>query len=147
MPTVESPRKLERKRSFSLLFYSSLFSLHFSPLSTGLAQPLNWDVPSLPCVTSQLALFGFPLSAYPKLWIFTLSSCDTWPPLRLFDFSSPLDTWLNVSHPNKCQVSLVILGASKNVKFRLSWNSMKFDGVARFHETIPTVKPVSSSEI
>ena len=38
-------------------------------------------------------------------------------------------------------------GASKNVKFRLSWNSTKFDVVARFHETIPTVKSVSSSNI
>ena len=38
-------------------------------------------------------------------------------------------------------------GALKNVKFRLSRNSTKFDMVARFHETIPTVKSVSSSEI
>ena len=37
--------------------------------------------------------------------------------------------------------------ASKNVKFRLSQNSTKFDVVARFCETIPTVKSVSSSEI
>ena len=38
-------------------------------------------------------------------------------------------------------------GASKNVKFRLSWNSTKFNVVARFRKTIPTVKSVSSSEI
>ena len=37
--------------------------------------------------------------------------------------------------------------ASKNVKFRLSQNSTKFDVVARFRETIPTMKSVSSSEI
>ena len=48
---------------------------------------------------------------------------------------------------NLCQVSLVTLGASKNKKSRMSRNSMKFDGVARFFETIPTVKSVSSSEI
>ena len=35
----------------------------------------------------------------------------------------------------------------KTCKFRLSPNSTKFDVVARFHETIPTVKSVSSSEI
>ena len=35
--------------------------------------------------------------------------------------------------------------ALKNVKFRLSRNSTKFDVVARFHETIPTVKSVLSS--
>ena len=46
-----------------------------------------------------------------------------------------------------CQVSLITLGASKNVKFRLSRNLTKFDGVSRFRETIPTVKSVLSSEI
>ena len=46
-----------------------------------------------------------------------------------------------------CQVSLVTLGVSKNVKFRLSLNTTKFDGVARFRETIPTVKSVLSFEI
>ena len=39
------------------------------------------------------------------------------------------------------------LVALKNTKFRLSRNSMKFDVVARFHETIPTMKSASSSEI
>ena len=38
-------------------------------------------------------------------------------------------------------------GDSKNVKFRLSRNSMKFDVVARFREMIPTVKSIWSSEI
>ena len=45
------------------------------------------------------------------------------------------------------QVSHTTLGASKNVKFLLSHNSTKFDVVDRFHETIPTVKSVSLSEI
>ena len=45
------------------------------------------------------------------------------------------------------QVSRTTLSALKNVKFRLSRNSMKFDVIARFCETIPTVKPISSSEI
>ena len=39
------------------------------------------------------------------------------------------------------------LGALKNVKFRLSRISTKFDVIAKFRETIPTMKPVSSSEI
>ena len=47
----------------------------------------------------------------------------------------------------KCQVYRTHLRASKNVKFRLSRNSTKFDVVARFRETIPTVKSVSSSKI
>ena len=46
-----------------------------------------------------------------------------------------------------CQVSHITLDASKNVKFRLSRNSTKFNVVARFRETIPTVKSVLSSEI
>ena len=41
----------------------------------------------------------------------------------------------------------VIPDVSKNVKFRLSWNPMKFDGVTRFRKTNSTVKSVSSSEI
>ena len=44
-------------------------------------------------------------------------------------------------------MSCITLGASQNVKFRLSRNSTKLDVVARFRETIPTVKSVSSSEI
>ena len=36
---------------------------------------------------------------------------------------------------------------SKYVKFRMSRNPTKFDWVARFHEIIPTVQSVSSSEI
>ena len=35
----------------------------------------------------------------------------------------------------------------KMCKFRLSRNSTKFNVLARFHEAIPTVKSVSSSEI
>ena len=46
-----------------------------------------------------------------------------------------------------CQVSLFTLDASKKVKFRLSRNSTKFDRVAKFCETIPTVKFVLSPEI
>ena len=47
----------------------------------------------------------------------------------------------------RCQVSPTTLFASKNVKFLLSRNSTKFDMVASFRETIPTVKSVSSSKI
>ena len=47
----------------------------------------------------------------------------------------------------KCQVSRTPLRASKNVKFLLFRNSTKFDVVARFRETIPTVESVLSSDI
>ena len=57
------------------------------------------------------------------------------------------DTWHTVSHSKcaKCPVLRLLL--RKTCKFRLSWNSTKFDVVARFRKTIPTVKSVSSSEI
>ena len=45
------------------------------------------------------------------------------------------------------QVLLVTLGASKNMKFRLSWNLTKFDRVARFREMIPMVKFILSFKI
>ena len=41
------------------------------------------------------------------------------------------------------QVSHTTFGASKNMKFRPSQNSTKFNVVARFRETISTVKSVS----
>ena len=76
-------------------------------------------------------------------------------------------TWLIVSHFFKWTTwllpSVTLLGchvaspnhtmchptphASKNVKFRLPRNPMKFDVVARFREMISTEKSVSSSEI
>ena len=62
-----------------------------------------------------------------------------------------LDTWLNVSYSHKCTTCHSMchptLNASKNVKFRLSWNPMKFDRLTRFHETNSRVKSVSSSKI
>ena len=55
------------------------------------------------------------------------------PTLRYFDI------WLAMYHPT--------LIASKNVKFQLSQNSMKFAWVTRFRVTNLVVKPVSSFEI
>ena len=49
-----------------------------------------------------------------------------------------------LSNPFYCTRHLV---PRKTCKFRLSWNSTKFNVVDRFRETIPTVKSVSSSEI
>ena len=44
-----------------------------------------------------------------------------------------------MSHSTKCHVSLVTPVVSKNMKFRLSRNLMKFDWVTRFRETIPVL--------
>ena len=60
-----------------------------------------------------------------------------------------LDTWLNVSHSSKfatphgyhamCHPTL---DASKNMKFRLPQNPMKFDRVTRFCESNSTTKSI-----
>ena len=52
-----------------------------------------------------------------------------------------------MSHLTKCHVSLAILDASKNLKYRPSRNLTKFDLVTRFGEKILTVKSIFSSEI
>ena len=132
MQTIGSLGKLERRWSFSLLLLLLFFpSLPFPSTSFSLSLPVwrnlvKWDVPFLPHVTLSLALVGFSLSTYPKLLSPILSSCDTWPiwvPLRLlFDL-------LSIRHmaphkpSNMCQVLLVTLGSSKNIKFQLSRNS------------------------
>ena len=94
--------------------------------------------------------------------------------LFLFIFMTSYPTWLNMSHgimpphvaqcepflfiPSvtllRCHVASPVLAmchptpqASKNVKSRPPRNPMKFDMVAKFHETISTEKSVSSSEI
>ena len=68
-----------------------------------------------------------------------------------FPLFSPLDTWLNVSHSYKCTTCHAMChpapDVSKNVKFRLSRNPIKFDGVTRFRETNSTGKSISSSKI
>ena len=69
-------------------------------------------------------------------------------------FAMHCDTWLAMCHHMVRHVSstgLVMCRpthvSSKYMKFRLSRNSTKFDWVANFHETIPTVQSVLSSEI
>ena len=105
--------------SFSFLPLSVFPSM--SPLPHWIwSNLLKWDVPSLPHVTSPLALLDFPLSSYPILWISILSSCDTCPtsvPLRLlFQFLSILHM-APYEPSNMCQVSFVTLGALENMKF------------------------------
>ena len=58
-----------------------------------------------------------------------------------------LDTWHTVCH---CHSNFAMYPTRrsfprKTCKFRLSQNSTKIDVVARFHETIPTVKSILSS--
>ena len=69
------------------------------------------------------------------------------PTLELKLTNSTPDTWHTVSH-SKCVKCLALCSLPRKMcKFSLSQNSMKFDVVARFRETIPKVKSVSPSEI
>ena len=69
------------------------------------------------------------------------------PTLELKLTDSAPDTCHTVSH-SKCAKCLTLRSLPrKTCKFRLSRNLTKFDVVARFRETIPTVKSVSSFEI
>ena len=93
--------------------------LHPYPYPTTLRFPFNGMMPSVTCEPHLSSMFDSPIAKHV----------------------APLGPLI------KCQVSRTPLRASKNVKFRLSRNSTTFDVVARFRETIPTVKSVSSSEI
>ena len=69
------------------------------------------------------------------------------PTLELKLTDSAPDTWHIVSHSKcvKCPALRPLF--QKTCKFRLSQNSTKLDMVARFRETISTVKSVSSFKI
>ena len=91
-PIVRSLEKLERRWSFSLylllLFPFSFFSFFLPPISfsTKFFGPKSSGMSLLPHVNTPLALFGFPSSIHPKLWIPILlggDTCPTWAPLRL----------------------------------------------------------------
>ena len=74
---------------FLFLLFPSLYQFS-STTQVGCLPPP--PPPPLPRVTSLLAIFGFPLSTYPKLWIPTLlggDTCPTWVLVRpLFDLLS-----------------------------------------------------------
>ena len=111
--------------SFSLLSFPFLFP---SPLN--LFGPKSSGRPHLATCHSPIGSLGFPYSlihnfGFPSYQVVTHVTHESHLDLCLT--CSPFDTWLNVSHPNKCHVSLITLGASKNVKSRQSHNQTKFD--------------------
>ena len=69
------------------------------------------------------------------------------PTLELKLTHSSPDMWHTVSHSKYAKCPVLRSLPRKTCKFRLSRNLMKFDVVARFYETISTVKSVSLSEI
>ena len=129
--------------SFSHLFFFSFFSSHFlfslafSPPFGAYLTEWSREETSSPFLHAICVALNFPSFLFYFFYSFIASS----------------HIWLIVSQPH-IQVHHMALAmchptpyALKNVQFRLSRNSMKFNKVARFRETIPTMKTVSSSEI
>ena len=134
---------LREKRKKSLFF----FSLSLSSRS-----------PSLPffaflkmTFSPYFLLFSFPFLFFIFIFIFIFSYFLLFFLVLSFPLFLPLDTWLNVSHSHKCTTCHAIYhptpDALKNIKFLLSRNPTKFDGITRFCEKNSTVNSVSSSEI
>ena len=75
-------------------------------------------------------------------------SMSTWAPLGYLCLTNSVpDARYLLNHLKYVKCSILSSLSRKACKFRLSRNSMKFDVIARFRETIPTMKSVSSSEI
>ena len=91
------------------------------------------------------------LSFYLIFFLFDFFSFTFFFMVLSFPLFPLLDTRLNVSHSHKCTTCHTMchptIDASKNVKFQLSHNPTKFNGLTIFHEKNSTVKSVSSSEI
>ena len=125
-----------RKKFLSLLFFFLSLSL--------LSSPRSLFVVSLSFLLNFLLFifFLFPFLFFLFSFIFLVLS---------FPLFSPLHTKLNVSHSHKCTTCHDMChptpDASKNVKFRLSQNPTKFDGLTRFYEINSMVKSISSTEI
>ena len=137
---------------FSFSFLSPLFLSSFLLLSPPNLIPLG-KLPSFFLLSSPLATFLFLIFFLSLFSFFSFldpiqvrgtssylpSSTLLWPCVLTWSiYHVPCVTCLG-RHPTPV--------ASKNVKFRPSRNSTKFDWVIRFRETISTVKSVSSSEI
>ena len=69
------------------------------------------------------------------------------PTLELKLSHSAPNTWHTVSHSKCAKCPALPSLPPKILNFRVSRNSTKFDVVARFRETIPTVKSVLLFEI
>ena len=114
--------------------------------------PRSHSLPLPPLFLYFLFLFDFSFSSFfPFNYFFYFPYFIYFFLILSFPYFPPLDTWLNVVHSHKCTTCHAMCyptpDASKNVKFRMSWNPTKINRVTRFREMNSTVKSVSSSEI
>ena len=124
--------------SLSLLFYS----LH-GLVKVGETSP--HFPPHAPHVITSIFLDFF-FFIFFSFFILHLAQCE--PCIQKYHMAHVMCLSLKVS----CSIHMIMSchptpGASKNVKFRLSQNPIKFYGITRFHKTNTTVESVSSSEI
>ena len=134
---VKSREKVEllSLKALSSSLFLSLFL--FSPPQTGWVKLGQENLSFLAKCEAPIGFLDYTLSPYPSTMDFHPLTCchmSTSVPLELslFDF---LTSWhvAQCETLNTCHVSHVTLGVSKNMKFRLSSNSTKFDVVAKFH--------------
>ena len=153
-PKFDGPITTNSREKLELLSLKiPLFSLSCSrfALPNWLGQLGKENCPLMPHVQFLLVSWITPTSLIHLLWYFPpIRRChmSTWAPLCspcLTNFAP--DTWHTVSHSKCAKCPSLCSLPRKTCKFRMSRNSTKYDVTARFHETIPMVKFVSSSEI
>ena len=130
---------------FSFLFPILSFFIFFS-FPTGLFGLLQVRESFLSLYCSSCHVSHFPWSKCH------MDTCSRWhSPHHMALMSCVLLPWCHVAVPGYAVWHHPMCHAtpdtSKNMKFRSSRNSNKFDWVTRFHETNSTVKSVSSSKI
>ena len=145
--------------SFSCLSHPHIFSflsifssLPFSLISHLIASPTRMDqvgetsphFPSWPLVITMFFFLIFFIFFFPFI-----TSCNTWLNMSHLFQVHHMDLALchSLWEPHGIHMCHPTPDASKNVKFRLSRNPMKFDGITRFCETNSMVESVLSSKI
>ena len=137
---------------FSFFLLSFLSFLLFSSFSFLFPFPIGF-LDFLQVRGSFLSLYYSSFQVSPLLWsMWHIDTCSKWnSPHHMALMPCVLLPWCHVAVPGHAMwhhpMCHPTVGTSKNVKFRLSRNSTKFDLVNRFRETNSIVKSVSSSEI
>ena len=135
---------------FSLIPFLSLFFLSFPPLKRlgQVGQVGEYFSCHMSAYNWFIWITSHPLSIIVDFHPLRRCHMSAWGPLGSPCLTnSALDTRHLLSHSKCAKCPALPSLPRKTCKFRLSRNSLKFNVVARFRETILTVKSVSSSEI
>ena len=156
-PGFEGPITGKSREKLDTLFLKTLYFLfpYLVPSPKSCWESLGQeDLSSHATCQAIIGLLGFHYPLIPILWDFPLmASCHVsthGPHLSSCLTNSTHDTWHLLIHSNcaKCPALSQLPRKTWNSDYLgIRRNSTKFDVVARFCETIPTVKSVSPSEI